>query len=200
MTVFAAPIDVKNAAILSMGAKPLMSETAANPEARILAARYEPLVKTMLTKHAWTWAMKRELMAVSGETPDGQYLYVLPSDLLTLRYITYEGRIVEFREYDEGKIVFPVTGIDLYAHYNWRVPESSWPADFADAVVRFLTAALVAALKGDMNEASAIEGRGDQLMRQAMARDKRTMRGRGHNEYPRIVSVYRGYRRHGPPA
>jgi len=199
MTIYAAPINVANSALLKMGAKPLASLTATTAEARIINGNYELIVQDALTKHAWGWAKKRELLVKQGETPEGKYLYAMPSDILNLRYVTYKDRVVDVVEMDEGKIILPVDA-EIYAHYTWRVPEALWPADFAKAIVTFLHALLKGALVNDENSAMALEKEADMLLRRAMVRDKRQIRGREINETPRMVRIWHGTRRHGPQA
>ena len=200
MTVFAAPINVANAALLKMGAKPLASLTATTAEARIINGNYELIVKDALTKHAWNWAKKRQLLVSSGTTADvGKYIFELPADLLNLRYVTYKDRVVDVYESDEGKIILPYDA-EVYAHYTWRVPEAQWPADFAKAIVTYLHALLKGSLVTDDNASMALEQEADKLLRRAMVRDKRQTRGREINETPRMARIWYGTRNHGPQA
>lgn len=199
MTTYAAPIDVANAAMLLLGAKPLVSLTDASPPARIVNTHYEPVVKAALTRHAWTWGKKTGLLAKSGQTPEGKFLYALPSDLLNLRYVTYQDRKITIEEIVDGELVVPYD-TDIYAHYTWRVPEARWPADFAEAIVTTLNAKLMRGLLNDFNEARNQEEQGERLLRRAMVRDKRQIKGREIDETPRMVRVWYGNRRHGSQA
>ena len=199
MSTYAAPIDVANAAMLLLGAKPLVSLTDASPPARIVNTHYEPVVKAALTRHAWTWGKKTALLAKSGQTPEQKFLYALPSDLLNLRYVTYNDRKITIEESVDGELVVPYD-TEIYAHYTWRVPEARWPADFAEAIVTTLNAKLMRGLLNDFIEARNQEEQGERLLRRAMVRDKRQIKGREIDETPRMVRVWYGNRRHGSQA
>lgn len=195
MTTYAAPINVKNAAIQMLGAKALVTELDQTKEARILKTHYEPTVKKWLTRHAWTWAMKSDVLVKSAETDTGMYVYTLPSDLLNLRYITYNDQVVDqFFEYEDGELIFGYDSTELKAHYTWRVPEARWPADFAEVVVRDLYGRMIRALLNDFNEARTAEQEAEVLARRAMVRDKRQIRGRDHNPNPRMVASWKGFK------
>ena len=199
MTTYAAPIDVANAAVLLLGASSLVSLTDARAEARIINTMYEPVVKAALTRHAWTWGKKTQLLAKTGQTPEQKFLYALPADLLNLRYVTYKDRKITIEEIVDGELVVPYD-TEIYAHYTWRVPEARWPADFAEAIVTILNGKLVRGLLNDFNEARAQEEKGEQLLRRAMVRDKRQIKGREIDESPRMVRIWYGNRRHGSQA
>jgi|JI10StandDraft_1071094.scaffolds.fasta_scaffold21140_9 hypothetical protein len=199
MTVFAAPINVKNAALTGIGAKPMVSEAETSAQARVLNSHYELIVQEALTKHAYAWAKKSALLVKRSQTPEGRYVYALPADILNLRYITYgspDGRVVDVEETDEG---LPILDWDstFYGHYTWRVPEARWPADFADGIVKKLQAALKRGLLSDDNAAEALDELAEKKLRRGMVRDKRQIRGRPVNPNPRMVQVFKGYRRHG---
>lgn len=197
MTVFAAPINVKNAALTGIGAKPLQSETATTAEARVLASHYELIVQEALTKHAYHWAKKKALLVKKTETPEGLWTYALPPDCLNIRYITYRDNVVDVTETDEGEPILPEND-ELYIHYTWRVPEARWPADFADGIVKKLQAALKRGLLGDDNAAEGLDEIAELKLRRGMVRDKRQVRGRQVTTPGRMVQIWHGTRRHGP--
>jgi len=199
MTVFAAPINVKNTALTQIGGKPLVSETDTSAQARVLANVYELIVQDALTVHAYHWAKKSALLAKQEETEQGRFVYALPADCLNMRYITYhspDGRIIDVEETQEG---LPILDWDdtFYLHYTWRVPEARWPADFGAGIVMKLQAALKRGLLSDDAAAEALDEKGDKKLRRGMVRDKRQIRGRVLNPNPRMVDIFQGRRRHG---
>lgn len=198
MTVFAAPINVKNAALMGIGAKPMVSETETSAQARVINSHYELIVQEALTKHAYMWATKKALLVKKGQTQEDWYIYALPPDCLNMRYITHNGLPVDVMETEEGEPILPRDD-EFYLHYTWRVPEARWPADFADGIVKKLQAALKRGLLSDDNAAEALDEIADRKLRRGMIRDKRQIRGRPLNQVPRMVEVFQGRRRHGTP-
>lgn len=196
MTVFAAPINVKNAALTAIGAKPLTSEAETSAQARVLNSHYELVVQEALTKHAYDWATKNALLVKQSETPDGEYIYALPPDILNMRYITHKGTRIDVVETEEGQPILPWDD-SFYIHYTWRVPESRWPADFADGIVKKLQAVLKRGLLSDDSAAEALDEIAEKKLRRGMVRDKRQTRGRQVTTPGRMTQIWYGTRRHG---
>ena len=63
-----------------------------------------------------------------------------------------------------------------------------------------LNGKLIRALLNDFNEARAQDEQGERLLRRAMVRDKRQIKGREIDENPRMVRIWYGNRRHGSQA
>lgn len=201
MTVFAAPINVKNTALTQVGAKPMVSETATTAEARVLENVYELIVQDALTVHGYHWAKKTALLAKQSETDQGRFIYALPADCLNMRYITFgspDGRIVDVEETSTGQPILLWDDV-FHLHYTWRVPEAQWPADFGAGIVMKLQAALKRGLLSDDAAAEALDEKADRKLRRGIVRDKRQIRGRTINPNARMVDIFQGRRRHGSP-
>lgn len=191
MTTYSAPVDVYNAAILQIGARPISLTTDNSAEARILNGTYQGKVDEMLTKHAWTWATKQQVLTPKDQALDGQWRFALPHDCLNLRYITINGSRVDIIEMQEDHIIFPTKDTDLVAHYTYKIPPSRWPADFAEAVVDRLIAVLYSGLLSEFSKAEQKNSLADKKMREAMVRDRRQIRGRESNPDPHMVRARR---------
>lgn len=214
MSTYAAPISVKQAALLAAGIQPITSESSPGDRNRFLKARYEPIVRDLLTKHAWNFARVDIALTYQGQNTFGEYLYAYdqPTDPYGREVLNYRTIIkantaasysayarsaeIDFEIYD-GKIVSNVKAesSELVLICNVRVGESAWPADFAEAVVKTLAAECRKSLKKDMEGARALEGEARMALMRAIARE----REQSKREQPfdrQLVDVWTpGYRR-----
>ena len=196
MTTYAAPVNVKNSMLLSLGAKPITPGVNTSKEAIILDQIYEPMVKAALTRHAWTWGVKSQAVQSSGQANNGNYLYPVPSSFLNVRWVRCGGSDVQVEYLEDGELALPFGG-EIEVHGNWRVPEARWPADFAEAIVKKGYASLIRSLMNDFTEAGRAEQEAEMMLRRSIARDKRQIRGRDINQNPILVQAWRGRRRNG---
>lgn len=190
---YASPVEVCNSAILQFGGRAISSLSDTSAEARILNARYDPVVLEMLTKHAWTFAQKQADMPAGNQRANsGEYEFTIPSDATTLRWISYKNGPPIHVETIEGDVALIGTQETLTAHYTYRAPETLWPGDFSEAVVQRLVAELMSSLLNDFRETQNQKMIAEKTMRQAMVRDRRQMRGPSRTRAPLMVRAHRG--------
>lgn len=177
-----------------IGASPPQSIADQSDEAILANAVYEGLVGDALTRHAWSFATKSQALSYQGTTGDTPaYAYSLPSDVLTPRYMLY-GNSAWFEYQLRGNKVL----LDLKDEagqfklvYNWRAPESSWPADFSEGIVLLLASRLAHGMEMP-TRAQNLKNESDQKLRQARVRDSRSYRGPKRNPDPVLVRAWRG--------
>ncbi|MBI1359871.1 MAG: hypothetical protein GC155_06245 [Alphaproteobacteria bacterium] len=194
MSVYAAPVEVCNAALAEMGDDQIVALTDGSPAAITLNTRYEPLVKKELTKHGYSWAKKVARLVYQGETGNAPtYAYYLPNDVLTPRWLMVgHAPVVRGYQLSSNKLLVDVK-YDYDLHYTWRVPESQWPADFADAMVKRLHSVLLRALPVDYVTARERDQAADFDFSAARIRD-RMANGKQPNYSPDpvLVQAWRG--------
>lgn len=82
----ASDVDIVNAALLKLGARPILAFTDDTPEGRLATRRYATVRDDALRAHPWNFAMKRTSLAASSTAPDWgfTYAYPVPTDFLRL--------------------------------------------------------------------------------------------------------------------
>lgn len=113
-------------------------------ESDIAAVQYEPLVRQILSRIPWKFALKKRLLSRTSSTPANkwQYIHTKPSEALAVHSF-YESESIgapavkEFEILNDGIYSnYPV----LYADYTFYKPEAGWPDYFAH-FMGFATAA-----------------------------------------------------------
>jgi hypothetical protein len=149
-------LDLINAALTRTGNDPITELNDGTPGGNIAGANYDQIVRAALTGYPWRWATKTQvLVAITGDPdPPWLYAYQLPTDLLKLRVVTAEGLTFDY-ERQFNKLLCDVgTDIDLIAKYTWNVPESYWPATFAEALTQQLEALFLRGIGERYDEAT----------------------------------------------
>lgn len=192
MTTYAAPIEVYRAAMPLIGAEPPTSITDQRPEVVMANAVYEGLVRSILSRHGWSFAMKRETLTPQGETGDAPaYAYAMPADVLTARYILLNR--LRFQDYEirGGKVLADVSD-GLMLVYNHRAPEADWPGDFAEGIVHKLAGRMARGLLDRAPDSRDLDAQAEAMLTRAMIRDRRSHRGPEINPDPLLVRAWRG--------
>lgn len=199
MSSYSAPIDVYRKAMPLIGAEPPSSLDDGTDEAITANAVYEGIVEDVLSRHGWSFATKRATLVYQGESGDKPaYIYSLPSEILSIRHVLYD--LYAFKDYElrSNKLYCDITeNTDLDIIYNWRAPESSWPSDFAWAVVNKLAAALAQGLLDRARQGEALDMKAEKLLHRASVRDRRSSGNLPFQSDPPLVKKWRGTSRRG---
>jgi len=193
MSSYTAPIDIARAAIPLIGGEIINSLDDQSPEANVFNSTYGGIVESELTRHAWSFAVKRSTLTYQGVTGDKpSYAYALPADVLSPRKVL--NGLAEWRDFEirGGKLLCEVedsTDIDLI--YNYRPDEVEWPADFAHGIVLRMAAILARSLLERFSLARDLDMKAEQQLQRASVRDRRS---NGPVEYNRNSSLIRAWR------
>jgi hypothetical protein len=157
----ATKFDLISAASTRTGNDPVTSFTDGTTEANIAAANYQILVDAELSKYRWHFATKFEVMNVldadvHGDPPEPWlYSYQLPDDVWELRTVKSGGEPIAYEKMRNKVFADVGTEAAVYAHYLWRVPESSWPPYFQEYIVQRLEALFLRGIGERYDEAEA---------------------------------------------
>lgn len=125
-------VDICNSALILVGAERINSLSDANKSARICNEIFDDLRDKLLTHHPWNFAIKRQALAMSSETPVFEYSYQfqVPSDCLRV----IDTNLGDDQWHKEGDFI--VTNFsDVKIKYISRVTDiSKWSWGFRDAL------------------------------------------------------------------
>lgn len=150
-------LDLINAALTRTGNEPITQLNDGTPGGNIAGANYDLMRATALTGYPWRWATKTVTLAALTGDPDPPWLYAyqLPTDLLGLRVVTVSGLPIDYEQQFNKLLCNADTSADVIAKYTWNVPESYWPADFAEAITQELEAQFLRGIGERYEEAEA---------------------------------------------
>ena len=173
MSIYAAPVEVVNAALSRMGIRPIQGLDETSKPAIVANDIYEGVIRDLLTRHSWSFARKEATLVYQGTTT-GEYsqVFVLPAEMLSLINIKIGETLIDYRVL-EDKVLTNTADTSLRANYHYRAPEGKWADDFAEAVVRTLQAHFYRALREDEPAAERTEQAAEYKFMRAMVRDKR---------------------------
>lgn len=194
MPILASSLEVLQAAMPMVGAKPPASMDDQTPEAIAARAYYEIMVKKNLNRHAWSWATKSAVLTYSGETGEiPAYAYALPADVLTPRRIEVQGRLFKDWELRAGRVLCNMFDSDqLILIYNCRAPEALWDAHFVDATIHEMAGHLAMGLLDRPQQGDALKQRAEGLIRRAIRMDRRSHPPGDANPDPVLLRAWRG--------
>ena len=167
------PIDVWNAALLRLGELPTQ-EGSADAEARIFRGVFDGVARSMMARHKFGFARKETKLNYKGEDQrDGYHLFQMPSDYLLIHSVSGHGQRSRHHEIRGDTLVAPYgPDVELFVLYTYYAPVSLWAPDFAEAVVTHCQGLLNKALREERVEGENQIRRADQLLLEAIARDK----------------------------
>jgi hypothetical protein len=193
---YANEIEVVQAALHRVGEQTIASLNDGSPQALVATSNYEGVVTDFLCRHGWTFATRTVDLTYVGTTTDEpwQYQFSWPSTVINIRQVRRSGRTLESGEYDlqDGKLL-AYTDDALKASVVYRALESTWPADFSEAVVVRLQAVFLDGLEDKWQDARLKERDAENKLLRAIARDKR-QRPAPRAERSKLADMWRGYR------
>lgn len=194
MPAYAAPIEVIQAALHRIGEEEIGSLDEDSSAARIAASNYEGIVRTAFSRHAWTFA-KRTLNLTYQEAVQlgpWRHAHVWPPEVINIRYIMSGGRKLGAAEYSiENGRILTLHATPLQVVATVRADESTWPPDVSEAIVQRLQALFLEALCDKPQDARLLKRDAEQIMRDAIIRDKRQEPGVSAYTAP-LVRKWRG--------
>lgn len=154
-------IDIANAALTLVGADAIAAFDDGSTEGATVGLLYENCVGAALltpggSPMRWSWATRQERLAPLTDTPEGRWsmAWQFPALALKLHAVTENDAPIRYAVY--GNKIFTDDHTDLICDHTFRVDESLWPADFADAVSRDLAMRLAMALNENADLATEI--------------------------------------------
>jgi hypothetical protein len=175
---YAAPIELVQAALTRVGGQMITSLEDGSMPATIAKANYEGLAKRRLSMHTWSFASYPVKLVFQGERDTGMYrfAYMIPPEALRVHSVNVLAQRVRQYKLDNGKVLFP-SAYDYEAMISHRAPESTWPADFAEAFIVELEALFLSSLVRNPQDARLRQRDAEVLFRTALAADKRQAPG-----------------------
>lgn len=126
-------IEVCNFALGRIGIEPIESLDEASKAARTCKQFYDFVRKTVLRKHSWNFATKREALALIGSTSaEYKYTYAYPGDAVALRRLYNKDHTILPRD-NEYRIMHSSTGTVI--HTNIENANIEYTADIEDVSV-----------------------------------------------------------------
>lgn len=129
--------DILNKCLVLVGANPIVSIDDDTENARVLSRVYDLSLRSVLSETEWYFAMKRELLALSGDTLAWtdttweNYVYVRPRD--AIRIFSTNEPSSKWRE--EGQYIISDTS-GLGVRYSWFIEDATkYPVFFVDALI-----------------------------------------------------------------
>lgn len=154
-------IDVCNAALTLIGANAIAAFDDGSVEGVACGQLYENCVGAALltpggSPMRWSFATRQERLAPLTDAPAGRWTkaWQMPSLALKVHAVTENDNPISFAIYADK--IFTNHHDDLVCDHSFRVSESMWPADFADAVSREMAARLALALNENADLAAEI--------------------------------------------
>ena len=197
MPAYAAPIEVIQAALHRIGEEELSGLDEDSSAARIANSNYEGIVRTVFSRHAWTFAKRTLDLTYQSSVRLGpwQHAYVWPEEVINIRYVTQGGYKLRSGDYsiEGGRILTRCDG-PLQVVATTRSDESAWPPDVSEAIVVRLQALYLEALCDKPQDARLLKRDAEQLLRDAITRDKRQEPGLKVDTAP-LAEAWRGSRR-----
>lgn len=205
MSAFAAPIEVVQAALHRIGEEEISSLDDDSSGARVAASNYEGIVRSFFARHAWTFAKQTLDLTYQGEVELGSFThaFVYPSEVTNIRLVQYApsdsycglgGRRLRAGEYSiESGRILTRSDTPLQVVATVRAAESAWPGDFSEAVVVRMQGLFLESLCDKPQDARLKIRDADQLMRDAIVRDKRQEPGVSVEFVP-LAEAWRGSR------
>lgn len=150
-------LDIVNSALTRTGNEPITEFNDGTSGSNIAGANYAQIVKAALTGYPWRWATRTATLAAINGTPDPPWLYAyqIPAGTLKLRVVTVYGLPIDYERQFDKLLCDYDTSVDVIAKTTWNVPESYWPATFAEAITQHLEALFLRGIGERYAEADA---------------------------------------------
>lgn len=173
----ATDLSLLNAALTRTGNTPISALDDGSASGQVANENYEIVVKAELARSRFKLPTKFEQLSLIDEDEEGappepwQYGYTMPTDLVKIRTVKVDGEPIPYAQM--GRILFCDydSSHEVMAHYLWRVPESWFPPEFAEGIVRRMEAIFLRALGERHDEAVARDKAADEQFAFAKSSD-----------------------------
>lgn len=206
MPAYSAPIEVIQAALHRIGEEEISSLDEDSSAARVANSNYEGIVRSVFARHAWTFAKRTLDLTYSAAVELGPYThaFVWPSEVMNIRGVVYApdastpclgGTRLRAGDYAiEGDRLLVRNDNPLQVIATTRAAEAAWPGDVSEAIVVRMQALFLEALCDKPQDARLLKRDAEQLLRDAIIRDKRQEPGVAFEFVP-LAEAWRGARR-----
>lgn len=183
-----------NAALTRTGSSTLTSLTGTSPGAVIAAQNYETKVKALLAEYPWKAAKKTVLLSAYDGDLEGVPAepwtngYQKPTDLVEIHTIKNAGSPIDYAIMGDAILANYDTTAELLCHYAWRVPETWWPAWFAEGVTQMMEAMFLRGIGERYDEAEAREKSAMRQFQTAKTRDAQQQPGSDPHVYGTLAA------------
>ena len=148
-------IDVCNVAISRIGQTQITSLSEDDKKARLCGVFFDHLRDALLEDNWWTFATKRQTLALLTETPDSEYnyFYQIPTDCITPRYV-----VNQIAYQIEGDKLATDSTDDIELVYTFRETDvTKFSPQFRDLLAYKLALELVIPITKDLDMRDRIE-------------------------------------------
>ena len=140
--------------------------------ASVSSELYEEFIQALLVQEAWRFAMTQATLDHLAEEPIGRWsdAWQLPTDpdVLAVRAITVEGRIVRFERYADKIYLNIDENSEVVMDYVYRVEEKFWPPDFRMFVILAFGTLLAASITRNSDVIESLAGQADAFLSTAV--------------------------------
>ena len=163
----ATKLSIFNSTLAEIGAEPISSLNENNKRAKLLNNIYDTLKKKELRAHPWNFAIRREALITTGNTPAFEFAteYLLPTDYLKILEL-WSGDVRASTEYQIENGLIVTNDDDLSAKYIADVDEDLFDPNFAE----YLSLKLASKAAYSLTQDKALK---DQLTRDAEEASRR---------------------------
>jgi len=150
-------VSVANRALGKVGAKKISLFSEDSASARAISSCYDDIRDEVLCEHAWGFAQKRVVLALTSDVPvmteDGMaFVYALPPDLLRVNFISQPGATYKI---ENGQFLSNVNGLKIIYTYRNDNP-TTYFALFTTALVTRLAGEICFAVTESVKKAEAL--------------------------------------------
>ena len=171
----ASDVDVVNAALLKLGARPILTMTDDSIEGRLAQRRYDTVRDDVLRAHPWNFAQKRTSVAASATVPTYEYsfAYPVPTDFLRLMEIdSPNNEPWRIESMDDSLHILTDSGTPLKILYVYRVTNvDMMPMSFREALSATLALEWAEAITGSSDKTVMMEQLRSRKMSEARSVD-----------------------------
>ncbi len=167
------------------------------PAALVATSNYEGIVRSAMTRHAWTFATETGNLSLTGPVTLGNYVWSwsYPPEILNVRWVMVNGRRLRSREYViQGRAILTLSAYDSTTTPQVvgtiRAPENLWPDDFAEAIVTRLEGLFIGSLADKWQDGRLKIKDAEAMMQAVIVRDKRQQPA-APQEYNRLGETWR---------
>ena len=169
-------VDLVSSALVLIGDVPVNNLTGSDRRQVVANQLFERVKQGELAKFPWGFARKRAQLSLTTEEPtdnEWQYIYQLPTDLITLIkiYPRFNYRIL-------GDKLYANTNTEVHAEYVYDIAEEEFPVHFSRVIEYALAVDFSVAIREDNTTR--------QLMAELYANQSRMARAMDSQQNPNI--------------
>lgn len=160
-------IDIASNALQMIGANPINSFDDPGSGAAVAKSLYETILRSMLTRDYWRFAIKKQKLNRLSQTPlnEFKYAYQIPTDSLKIERVYNVGNYKIFRDLIYTDI------LDVDVDYIYRMDSTLIPSYFELAFTYKLASEFALSVTDDVNKNQLYEQKFKMAIAEAYAAD-----------------------------